>query len=204
MGTGKGKLDGGILLNGFRFATNVINNTKNIGINNSKNVVLSSQYNYKTKNSKGNTITVTREISGTTNIINSNCIHVYTCEFAKEVNFTNCYYVKTDRIGNDCFSNKFTGGLQMRNTRNFILNECQISTKLNISKDKSETFNGLFTVTNTYVNNVSIDNMNYFTIKKYCVRTNSKPYDLSNCSRYTNGSRKIVKTELKDSHTHSS
>lgn len=121
-----------------------------------------------------------------------------------EANFNDSYYFEFDRAKvdetseNDCLNNVLNSGLNLTNCRNFIINEARIPVGLNIINNTSNNY-AFFSIKNSYVNNVTIKNMQNFTIYKTCKKKTPKNYTLSNCKLYKNY---VVRTSSANAQRH--
>lgn len=121
-----------------------------------------------------------------------------------KANFTNSFYFEFDRAKidktneKDCLNNVLSSGLNLTNCYNFIINEARIPVGLNIKNDTSSD-KEYFSIKNSYVNNVNIENMKFFTIYKTCRKSTPKNYSLTKCKYYKNY---VVRTSSKNAQTH--
>ena len=138
-------------------------------------------------------------ISGKTTLETTRNFTILSCVFGKTVKISDCSVFLFSQSGsqlNRPYVNVFNQGLDIYNSRNFLLKNSQIKAPsnrdgipvngcagLNIKNNTTNNYK-YFTMSNVHVNAVYIYNMQNFTIKRNCL--SNKTYKLSNCKYYKN------------------
>lgn len=138
-------------------------------------------------------------ISGKTTLETTRNFTILSCFFKKTVKISNCSVFLFSQSGsqlNRSYANVFDQGLDIYNSRNFLLKNSQIKAPSNRDRTPVNGCAGLniynnttnnykyFTMNNVHVNTVYIYNMQNFTIKRNCLSNTT--YKLSKCKYYKN------------------
>lgn len=133
-------------------------------------------------------------VIGTTTITHCYNFTIYSTIFTKKVDINDCYYFNTGRTGDDSNANKsytniFKQDFYLTDCRNFILNHCNTLDSDSTLKITASNNYSYFTIINTKVKTLSINNMKQFTLESTCTRNGGKggkPHKFTNCKYYKN------------------